>query len=146
MPRIAPDRGLNDEELWDGWTEICTEKIEELSEQEFLVLMVNDPENVFVQIARMSPNELLCEVSLGEHYEDHQSAVKSLVDLGWHPPGSYVPGPNLQCVWRSETKKRARNWITNEDARDAAGLLASTLRYVLGITDPTKIPVTRDTF
>ena len=145
MPRVAPDRGIGDEELWYGWTEICTDKIHELSDGEYLILQVNDDDNVFVQMARMAPSELICEVSLGRH-TDHETAMNSLLDMGWHAPGSYIPGPNLQCVWQATDPDEGDGWIDRADAEDAAGLVASTLRYVLAIPDPQRIPVERGRF
>jgi len=132
---------LNDEDLWTKWSEICTSKIAELVPDEYLILMVSDEDNVFVQMARVAESELLFEVSLGTH-SNRDSARKSLMDLGWETPGSFIAGPNLQCMWRPDQG----DWISLEDATDAAGLIAGTLRYVLGVTDPTRIPVERGNF
>jgi hypothetical protein len=142
MPRLAPDRFENDDEHWQQWTNVCAEKLEELDEDEFVILHVDEASNVFVQMAHTLQPELLCEVSLGE-LANAQEAMRSLLDLGWQPPGSYTSGTNLQLVWRSDDDSGLKSGISEEDAFDAAGVIAATLRYVLSVEDPTRIRVER---
>ena len=145
MPRLAPDRFENDDDHWRKWTDVCTDKLENLYEGEYLILHVDELSNVFVQMANITGNELLCEVSPGK-MTNAEEAVDSLLELGWQPPGSFTSGPNLQLLWGLSDDSEREPEIAKEDAIDAAGVIAATLRYVLGVEDPTRIRVERGSF
>ncbi|MSW80816.1 MAG: hypothetical protein F2840_06655 [Actinobacteria bacterium] len=146
MSRIEPDRLENDEQLWGDWQAVCIKKLLELDPGEFLILQLDDGQGVFIQFARLpeAPHDvLLAELSTGDSAD--RSTTESLLELGWHPPGSYAvnPGPNLQSMWQS---KDSRSWLSHDDAADAASITASAMRFVLGVFDPFRVRVERDSF
>jgi len=148
MPRLAPNRAEFDDERWGDWTEVCAEKISELQPNEFLIIPVDDDENVFVQMAKATYKEscsLLVEAGLGARESDELSLT--LLELGWEPPGSYgEPGdgsPNYQVMWSAQN---LHGLMSEDDAWEAARLVALTLRAPLAITDPFALSVGRGTF
>lgn len=148
MPRAKPDKNEQDDVIWSEWTEICAEKIYKLAHDEFLILHIDDANNVFVQMVRSrmeSLTSLLVEVSLG--LIESPPLIASLLDKGWEPPGSYAEAggssPNFQVVWTSPPKDKS---ASKEDSREAAELIASTMRVILAVGDPQDITVERDNF
>lgn len=148
MPRLKPDSSEYVEGMWREWTAICQQKIHELAINEFVILLVDDANNVFIQIARSEAGnncDLVVEASPGENAS--AGVLKSMLEIGWEPPGSYVENgganPNYQVLWRS-TPECGR--VSTTDSEEAAILIATTLRLTFAVADPREIPVERDNF
>jgi len=171
MPRVDPDSLSRDEEVWDEWSEKLGHAIYCFERSGFVTVVANDDSNVFVQFARVAARHgdvLVGEASVGNH-PAAEDWLNSLQHLGWHLPGSHgveLASHALQCLWEvgpvrskwiwefpgwhctytTPLALRYQEWISASDARDAAGLATSTLRLVMGVTNPFELAMNADSF
>ena len=146
MTREPYSPAQNNEALWEKRSKELAKSLRSLDDYDFVIVGPASDQDRYVRFVRRAEvlfGECPGAVVDGGSLELSPQQQSDLLDMGWGPPDLGPSDyPNYRAVWRpAEPVTRPVEFLSEEDAREAAQFAIDTLRGPLGVTHASDVEV-----